>query len=51
MLNWYFDQNKQSVWLGTDAGTRAEMFYRKAGWRETGVHGKGEVKFEMTAVE
>jgi GNAT superfamily N-acetyltransferase len=51
MLNWYFDQNKESVWLSTDRGTRAEMFYRKAGWRETGPHGKGEVKFEMTATE
>ncbi len=51
MLNWYFDQNKNSVWLGTSPGTRAEMFYRKAGWKETGIHGKGEIKFEMTAAE
>ncbi|MEP7377147.1 MAG: GNAT family N-acetyltransferase [Chitinophagaceae bacterium] len=51
MLSWYFDQNKEFVWLSTDQGTRAEMFYRKAGWRETGVHGKGEIKFEMTSVE
>ena len=48
MLDWYFDQNKNSVWLGTSPGTRAEGFYRKAGWSETGTHGKGEVKFEMT---
>ena len=40
MLNWHFNQNKLSVWLGTDPGTRAEMFYRKAGWKETSVHGK-----------
>jgi GNAT superfamily N-acetyltransferase len=48
MLDWYFDQNKESVWLGTSPGTRAEAFYRKAGWKETGIHGKGEIKFEMT---
>jgi|SRR5688572_2259335 GNAT superfamily N-acetyltransferase len=51
MLNWYFEQNKNSVWLGTSPGTRAEMFYRKAGWKETGIHGKGEIKFEMTKNE
>ena len=51
MMDWYFDQNKNSVWLGTSPGTRAEGFYRKAGWSETGTHGKGEVKFEMTKNE
>jgi GNAT superfamily N-acetyltransferase len=51
MLNWYFNQNKSSAWLSTSPGTRAEKFYRKAGWVETGVYGKGEIKFEMTAVE
>ncbi|WP_300601893.1 GNAT family N-acetyltransferase [Niabella sp.] len=49
MLNWYFMQTPQTVWLGTAPGTRAEAFYRKAGWTETGMHGKGEIKFEMTA--
>jgi len=48
MLRWYFDQTKETIWLGTAPGTRAEKFYRKAGWKEVGVHGKGEIKFEMT---
>ena len=48
MLDWYFDQTKETVWLGTAPGTRAEKFYRKAGWKEVGVHGKGEIKFEMS---
>jgi len=48
MLHWYFDQTKETVWLGTAPGTRAEKFYRKAGWKEVGVHGKGEIKFEMS---
>ena len=51
MLNWYFEQTKQKVWLGTEPGTRAEKFYRMQGWKEVGVHGKGEVKFEMQKSE
>lgn len=51
MLDWYFSQGKDFVWLGTDPNTRAEAFYRKAGWKEIGTHGKGEVKFGMTAEE
>lgn len=48
MLDWYFEQTTANVWLGTSPGTRAEQFYRKAGWKEIGTHGKGEIKFEMT---
>ena len=51
MLHWYFDQTKETVWLGTAPGTRAEEFYRRAGWKEIGVHGKGEIKFEMKKSE
>ena len=49
MMNWYFSQTNEVIWLGTAPNTRAEAFYRKAGWREAGLHGKGEIKFEMTA--
>jgi GNAT superfamily N-acetyltransferase len=49
MLDWYFAQSKQKVWLGTSPGTRAATFYAKAGWVEVGMHGKDEIKFEMTA--
>lgn len=48
MLDWYFQQTQKNVWLGTSPNTRAETFYRKAGWAEIGTHGKGETKFEMT---
>ena len=48
MLDWYFAQGKDSVWLGTAPDTRAEAFYRKAGWKEIGVHGNGETKFWMS---
>ena len=47
MLNWYFNQTEQKVWLGTSPNTKAEKFYRWLGWREVGMHGKGEIKFEM----
>lgn len=51
MMNWYFTNSVKTVWLGTAPNTRAEKFYREAGWKETGLHGKGEIKFEMTKVE
>jgi GNAT superfamily N-acetyltransferase len=51
MLSWYFENTDKTVWLSTSPGTRAELFYRKAGWKETGIYGKGEIKFEMTAAE
>jgi GNAT superfamily N-acetyltransferase len=40
MLDWYFAKTQQTVWLSTDAGTRAEHFYKKTGWTATG-------KYEM----
>jgi GNAT superfamily N-acetyltransferase len=48
MLDWYFAQTKNTVWLGTAFNTRAEKFYRDAGWSEVGTHGPREIKFEMT---
>ena len=47
MLNWYFSETKETVWLGTTPDTRAENFYRMQGWKEVGMHGKGEIKFKM----
>ncbi|WEK35508.1 MAG: GNAT family N-acetyltransferase [Candidatus Pseudobacter hemicellulosilyticus] len=48
MLDWYFSQTTDTVWLGTAPHTRAEAFYRRSGWTETGIHGKGEIRFEMS---
>jgi len=48
MLDWYFSQTQKTVWLGTAPGTRAEEFYKRAGWNIVGIHGKGEIKFEMS---
>ena len=51
MLDWYFDQTKEKIWLGTAPDTTAEKFYRMQGWKEVGLHGKGEIKFEMSFEE
>jgi GNAT superfamily N-acetyltransferase len=48
MLDWYFGQTDQTIWLGTSPKTRAEAFYIKAGWTEIGMHCHNEIKFEMT---
>ena len=40
MLDWYFSQTSHPVWLGTAPNTRAEKFYRAAGWTESGLHEK-----------
>lgn len=48
MLDWYFAQTQDKVWLVTEVNTRAEKFYRKSGWTEAGSAEEGEIKFEMT---
>jgi GNAT superfamily N-acetyltransferase len=48
MIDWYFSCTQESIWLGTAPNTRAETFYRQAGWREAGTHGAGERRFEMS---
>lgn len=47
MMNWYFTQTEQTVWLGTAPHTRAAGFYKAAGWQEVGMNGSKELKFEM----
>ncbi len=47
MMNWYFSQTKTRVWLSTDANTRAERFYRKLGWEQSGNLTNGELRFEL----
>jgi ribosomal protein S18 acetylase RimI-like enzyme len=48
MLKEYFAHTQEAIWLGTAPNTRAEIFYRESGWKEVGMHGKSELKFEMT---
>jgi len=48
MIDWYFNQTTEKIWLGTEQKTKAEKFYKKRGWTEVGMHGDDETKFEMT---
>lgn len=48
MMHWYFTQTNEAIWLSTAPGTRAETFYRNAGWQQTGTTKTGETRFEMT---
>jgi GNAT superfamily N-acetyltransferase len=48
MLDWLFGSGAEQVWLSTDPATRAERFYRRAGWAATGEQSGGEVRFEIS---
>ncbi len=48
MLDWYFSREQETLWLSTDAKTRADNFYRTAGWKEVMRFGKNEIKFEFS---
>jgi GNAT superfamily N-acetyltransferase len=48
MMEWFFaSAGAGRVWLGTDPDTRAERFYRAAGWRYAGREPNGEARYEM----
>lgn len=48
MLQWYFLQTQETLWLSTAPKTRAEKFYTRAGWQYSGPYGKHEIRFEMS---
>lgn len=48
MLDWYFQNYTEDLWLGTEPGTRAEIFYARAGWSKTGTRSNGETRFGIT---
>lgn len=52
MMEWFFTSaGAERVWLSTDPGTRAERFYRAAGWRHAGPEPNGEARYEMSRVQ
>ena len=51
MMDWYFTTTTENIWLSTTPGTRAATFYRKAGWVQTGLYGKDEIRFEMSFLD
>ena len=47
MVSWLWAQGLDRLWLATEAGTRAERFYQRAGWTPAGAGSDGEVRFEL----
>ena len=48
MMDWYFSQTNTTAWLTTANNTRAEKFYKKAGWQKMGTQNR-EIRFEISA--
>ena len=46
---WLFEQGADEIWLTTSAASRAEGFYRAAGWHVAGIEPNGELRFERRA--
>jgi len=51
MLDWYFANHTEKIWLGTAPHSKAERLNRKAGWKEVGVEKNGDLRFELTAAD
>jgi GNAT superfamily N-acetyltransferase len=49
MVRWLFEQGRDPLWLTTEPGSRAERFYRAAGWEARGEAPGGEMRFELQA--
>jgi GNAT superfamily N-acetyltransferase len=49
-VQWLRECGVSTIWLTTEVGTRAERFYRAAGWQEAGLTASGERRFELRAV-
>lgn len=47
MLQWYFSQTTETIWLSTEHGTRAAEFYSRTGWKACGWYNNLEIKFEL----
>jgi GNAT superfamily N-acetyltransferase len=46
MVAWLFSRGLTRLWLATEPDTRAERFYRRAGWIDCGLLPSGERRFE-----
>ena len=46
---WLFDCGVETIWLTTAAASRAEGFYRAAGWRAAEMESNGVIRFELQA--
>lgn len=48
MIDWYFKDNNEKLWLSTAQNTRAEKFYEFLGWKKVGILDNNEIKFGLT---
>jgi GNAT superfamily N-acetyltransferase len=48
LVRWLSSRGLERLWLTTQPGTRAESFYRRAGWTDVGRTSRGEVRFELS---
>lgn len=46
VTQWFFEQNTTDISLTTDAGSKAEHFYRQRGWLPSGVDEFGQLIFK-----
>jgi GNAT superfamily N-acetyltransferase len=49
LLDWYYSNTHETIWLSTAPNTRSANFYRSFGWKEAGLQQNGELRFELTA--
>lgn len=47
MVSWLWSKGLQTLWLTTQAGSRAQRFYEAAGWECRGAADDGQLRFEM----
>jgi GNAT superfamily N-acetyltransferase len=50
-IGWLFARGVETIWLTTAAATRAEGFYRRAGWHAARTESNGEIRFELRAAQ
>ncbi len=46
-VGWLFEQGNLAIWLATEPDTRAENFYRSAGWIAKELEPNGDRRFEL----
>ena len=47
LLDWLFSLGDSPAWLTTEPGSRAERFYRVAGWQDAGRDPGGDLRLEF----
>jgi GNAT superfamily N-acetyltransferase len=47
LLDWLFGLSAEPAWLTTEPGSRAERFYRVAGWQDAGREPGGDLRLEF----